>query len=702
MANANPLSGGCLSSVMTGQIIPSPVLQVLNVKRIDPQAGGSGERFRLILSDGVQYAQAMLATTLNDLCVRNIVTKHTVVRLTNYTVNDVNARGKMIIIIISLDVVSNIDRIGNPTPYGEGPAVSNNAGSNNYAGDNSFNNSTNNGNLGYNKQQQQQQQQQQSYQPYQHNNNSNTNRQNQNGQFSNSNISNGNGLQAQPAFNNGSSNNGNNYTRNNNNMEGGNYHNSHANNFNNQQGGFNGGGMAGGFNSNAGPSRAITGTIFPIASLSPYANKWTIKARVQSKGDVRMYTNQKGEGKLFNCVLMDESGEIQATGWREQVDQLHPMLDEGRVYLISGGRIQVRGKFNNTNNDYEMVFDRSTTVEPCADAADIPVVRYTATQLSDLAQIEKDSTTDVLGIIRNVHDLQNIVAKSTGRPMVKREVEIADASLYSVRLTLWGKHAETFSGTEGSVILAKNVKVGDFQGRSLSLLHSGVLMINPDVPDAHQLLGWYNNEGRNAQFTPYSNNMGEGGGAGGIGAGGRKQESKTFAQVKDEQLGMGEKADYFNCVATIISIRSESMSYPACPNQGCGKKVIQDNGQWRCEKCQQTFPQPEYRYIMSVAAVDATSQAWLQCFNDIGNVIMGKTATEMQQLKDMDSSAFEAAVAAANFTQFKFRVRAKQETYNDETRVRYAALSATPLTDNTSILAYTKELNDTISAYEAL
>lgn len=51
------------------------------------------------------------------------------------------------------------------------------------------------------------------------------------------------------------------------------------------------------------PSRANGGgshaNIFPIEALSPYAHKWTIKARCSHKGEVKTWHNKNGEGKLF-------------------------------------------------------------------------------------------------------------------------------------------------------------------------------------------------------------------------------------------------------------------------------------------------------------------------------------------------------------------------------------------------------------------
>lgn len=64
----------------------------------------------------------------------------------------------------------------------------------------------------------------------------------------------------------------------------------------------------------------------PISSLSPYQNRWVIKVRVTSKTPIRSWNNAKGEGKLFSMDLMDESGEIRATAFKEQCDKYFDLI----------------------------------------------------------------------------------------------------------------------------------------------------------------------------------------------------------------------------------------------------------------------------------------------------------------------------------------------------------------------------------------
>ncbi len=295
----------------------------------------------------------------------------------------------------------------------------------------------------------------------------------------------------------------------------------------------------------------------------------------------------------------------------------------------------------------------------------MPQVRFNFTNIGDLQTVEKDTTIDTIGILKEVGETSQIVSKTTQKPYDKRELTLVDNTGYSVRLTIWGNTATTFDVMPESVVAFKGVKVSDFSGRSLSLLSSGSMTVDPDIDDAHKLKGWYDAQGRNDTFASHAGLSGSVGAAGG-----RSDPFKTILQVKDENLGMTEEnTDYFTVKATIIYVRQENVSYPACLSDGCNKKVIEvDPGQWRCERCDKSHPKPEQRYIISVNVSDHTGQLWLSCFDDVGRLIMGMSADQLMELKENNNQAASEAFQNATCKSWIFKCRAKMDNYQDQQR----------------------------------
>ncbi|KAK3501729.1 putative single-stranded DNA-binding protein 68k chain [Neurospora crassa] len=448
------------------------------------------------------------------------------------------------------------------------------------------------------------------------------------------------------------------------------------------------------------PSRNASGgqgssTIYPIEGLSPFSHKWTIKARVTSKSDIKTWHKASGEGKLFSVNFLDESGEIRATGFNDQVDQFYDLLQEGQVYYISTPcRVQLAKKqWSNLPNDYELTFERDTVIEKAEDQTSVPQVRFNFVNIQELQDVERDATVDIIGVLKEVQEVTQIVSKTTQKPYDKRELTLVDNTGYSVRCTIWGKTATNFDAQPESIVAFKGTKVSDFGGRSLSLLSSGTMAIDPDIPEAHHLKGWYDSSGRNNTFATHNHMQTLGG------ATGRKDDAKTISQVKEENLGTNEAPDYFALKATVVFIKQDNFAYPGCRSEGCNRKVTDmGDGTWRCEKCQINHDRPQYRYIMSVNVNDHTGQLWLSCFDDTARVIMGKSADELMEIRETDETRLPAEFEQANCRKLNFRCRAKMDTFGEQQRIRYQVMSVAPL----DYKMEGNKLNELINSYNQM
>lgn len=566
---------------------PNPILQVLTVKELNSNpTSGAPKRYRVVLSDSINYAQSMLSTQLNHLVAENKLQKGAFVQLTQFTVNVMKER--KILIVLGLNVLTELgvmDKIGNPAGLETVDAL---------------------------RQQQNEQ------------NNASAPR---TGISTSTNSFYGNNAAATapapPPM----------------------------------------------MKKPAAPNSLST-IIYPIEGLSPYQNKWTIRARVTNKSEVKHWHNQRGEGKLFSVNLLDESGEIRATGFNDQVDAFYDILQEGSVYYISRCRVNIAKKqYTNVQNEYELMFERDTEIRKAEDQTAVPVAKFSFVSLQEVGDVAKDAVIDVIGVLQNVGPVQQITSRATSRGFDKRDITIVDQTGYEMRVTLWGKTAIEFSVSEESILAFKGVKVNDFQGRSLSMLTSSTMSVDPDIQESHLLKGWYDGQGRGQEFAKHSVISST------LSTTGRSAERKNIAEVQAEHLGMSETPDYFSLKGTIVYIRKKNVSYPACPAADCNKKVFDQGGSWRCEKCNKEYDAPQYRYIITIAVGDHTGQLWLNVFDDVGKLIMHKTADELNDLQENDENAFMNCMAEACYMPYIFQCRAKQDNFKGEMRVRYTVMS---------------------------
>lgn len=124
--------------------------------------------------------------------------------------------------------------------------------------------------------------------------------------------------------------------------------------------------------------------------------------------------------------------------------------------------------------------------------------------------------------------------------------------------------------------------------------------------------------------------------------------------------------------------------YPACPGKteegrDCNKKVTEDSGQWRCERCSRSFPNCRWRYIFSMNVADHTGSNWLSVFDEFGEALLGISAGDLHSMQDNDAAAFEEVFAASVFKSFTFNIKAKAETYREEMKTRCNVSSARPI-----------------------
>ena len=450
--------------------------------------------------------------------------------------------------------------------------------------------------------------------------------------------------------------------------------------------------------------------IIPIAALNPYQGRWTIKARVTAKGELRHYNNPRGDGKVFSFDLLDsDGGEIRVTCFNAVADQFYNQIETGKVYLISKGSLKPAQKaFNHLRNDHEIFLEATSTVQPCFDDDNsIPRQQFHFRPISDVESMENNAVVDIIGVVSFINPSASIMRKN-GTETQKRALHLKDMSGRSVELTLWGN----FCNAEGlrlqnmcdsgvfPVLAVKSARVNDFNGKALGTIATSQLFIEPDFPEACKLKEWFDKEGRNTPSVSISRE---------VTTMGRTDVRKTISQIKDERLGTSEKPDWITVCATVSFIKVDNFCYTACPimigDRQCNKKVTNNgDGKWRCERCDQSVDECDYRYILQFQIQDHTGLTWVTAFQESGEEIMGIAAKDLYYLKyeEQDDEKFGEIIRGVLFTKYSIKLKVKEETFSDEQRVKSTVVKAekvNPSSESRFLLDMVEKLKAEDSAF---
>jgi len=434
-----------------------------------------------------------------------------------------------------------------------------------------------------------------------------------------------------------------------------------------------------------------------IQTLTPYMNKWTIKGRVTSKDrEMRTWRNAKGEGNLFGFVIADATSDLKGTAFKEDADKWFPMIEKGKIFQISNGQLKAKNpRYNNTQHDYELTLGKMTTLEEVYgdDGDDTPTQIYDFKPLDKLSDIvlAKDATTgrgerknvDICAVCQSAGDVSHIMIKSQGKELAKRELTLVDDSGRSIQCTMWGDDAVAFEEANvGSVIALKGASMGDYQGKSLSIGRDTDVAWNlREEKRAQQLKDWWANTGGTSTFESMSQGQS---GAGG----GRQSDWKNLGAINPHVVGAvpDNKPLYFNSKATITYISKEAPIYKGCAktvnDRKCQKKVQDEgDGNYRCEKCNTSDNEFEYRIIMKASIADDTGTQYVTFFQDQGSQLLGMESQEFGRLfddRDSRDKEYDQVMTAPLFKELVFNNRATVDNYQDEQRTR---ISVTRLAD---------------------
>ena len=257
---------------------------------------------------------------------------------------------------------------------------------------------------------------------------------------------------------------------------------------------------------------------FTVSQISIGLNSqnWSFKAKLVKKTPIREFINKLNgnSGKLMRLQLSDSTGVIELVGFNEEVLKIQNCLED-KFYIITNSEVKNVKNINTQTCDetsiqkFELVLNKYTKVDEYEEnekdfkifinqhdcATDFKP--KTLLKLSELSFKKDGDIISTIAIVTFIDECKEIKPKNKS-PILIRNFNITDETMESVKVAIWGKQAEDFNFSIGSVLILSKIKISQFNGVSLSVQwETAIMKVEDDwnhIDEANDLRKWWANK----------------------------------------------------------------------------------------------------------------------------------------------------------------------------------------------------------------
>ena len=243
---------------------------------------------------------------------------------------------------------------------------------------------------------------------------------------------------------------------------------------------------------------------------------WSFKAQLLKISPIKEFVNKltNADGKFMRLQFGDSTGIIELVGFNDEITKLqHCSAD--KFYIVKNADVKhskgsTQAWADTVVSKVELVMNKKTTVEEYEEKGKLFKIfkkppeqnneskrsKHSLT-LSEISQKKDGDIVSTIAVINNVEEIKEITPKNKS-PINLRNFFIADQTLPSVKVAVWGKQAEEFNYKCGTILILNKIKISHFNGLSLSVQWETAMMKVEEhwdhMEEANELREWWKNK----------------------------------------------------------------------------------------------------------------------------------------------------------------------------------------------------------------
>lgn len=368
-------------------------------------------------------------------------------------------------------------------------------------------------------------------------------------------------------------------------------------------------------------------TFTKISHLTPSSLSWAIRARVGAKTNIISYPR----GKMFKCLLFDESASIEITFYGDMCDRWFSTIHERKCYIFTGADVKPPSKYNQTGHQIELNFgNRADTCEYLVGGdKSLPMYPPVIENLYCLKKAQTSRMYSFMAVPISVGKTEEFTTKF-GKTTSKTEITVVDQDKTKILMNIWGTLEGASMIAPNKVIVFENFKVNLYQG-NLFVSSTPLSRVHDDGFASSDLLLKLMNIcelTKSEDFVAITN----------LSNSSKEVKYVDLKELQDESsviLTDSSKQLAFTTTAYVSDFGS-FLYYDSCPREGCSRKIQKPMAESDCYECPrcgliESHLEPIPKFMGQVKLTDHKDSVYATYCSDItGQTIFGCSVGELK------------------------------------------------------------------------
>lgn len=211
-----------------------------------------------------------------------------------------------------------------------------------------------------------------------------------------------------------------------------------------------------------------------------------ITGLVTFKSDIRQVSHGNRAWKLFNFLIVNETGIFNVTAYHTDCERFFPLVQQNKAYVLGYQQARYADQ-RHTTSDFRITLNSGCYLRE--EPAEVSLPKFNFRSYATVKSLPHGQPIELIGAITSISEISSAQSGDGESKLTRREISIIDINRMRLTVAIFRESALQFAGRTGDVLIVRAVRAKTHGG--IYVRPGDFVLVNPNIPEAREINNWF-------------------------------------------------------------------------------------------------------------------------------------------------------------------------------------------------------------------